>query len=102
MKFREKPIEAFQYTGVDSLKNDKGEWLIPKWAVTALFYGILYQTIADELWLKKIKNDKASFDEEFVNFGDYVMQKPNGEIVAISEEDFLKNYEQVSDDGEFL
>ena len=101
MKFREKPIEAFQYTGSDSIKNSKGEWLIPKWAITAFCYGILsffYCNDGDyspsELQLKDSKGN-----EEYVNFGDYIMQKHNGEIVAISEEDFLKYYERVSDDG---
>ena len=96
MMFREKPIEAFQYVGEKTFKNDKGEWKIPKWAVTALFYGILhisyYCDSVDGLWLK----DSAG-DSQRVNYEDYLVQKHNGEIIVVSAEDFESSYEQVSE-----
>lgn len=93
MKYRKKPveIEAFQYDG--DLKNSKGEWYVPKWAVEAFENDIMFydSTNAEpcELFIKTLEGI------HHVSVNDYVIQGIKGELYPCKPDIFETTYEVV-------
>lgn len=94
MKFRKKPVvvEAFHYDG--DLKDSKGHWYVPKWAVKAyennvMFYGrephFLYSP--SELFIQTLEGTRH------VSVGDYIIKDVNGELYPCKLDIFAKTYE---------
>lgn len=95
MKYRKKPveIEAFQYDG--DLKNSKGEWYVPDWAVTAFKSGIMYYDSWNgreepcELFINTLEG------RHHVSVGDYVIKGVHGELYPCKPDIFTETYEAV-------
>lgn len=95
MKYKNKlvEIEAFKYDG--DLKNSKGEWYVPDWAVTAFENEKIYYDSLDgreepcELFINAL-NCKYH-----VSVGDYVIKGVQGEIYPCKKDIFEETYEAV-------
>lgn len=94
MKFRKKPVvvEAFQYDG--DLKDSKGNWYVPQWAITAyenkvMFYGREPHPFNSpyELYIETLEGI------HHVTVGDYVIQGVNGELYPCKPDIFEQTYE---------
>lgn len=96
MKYRKKPveIEAFQYDG--DLKNSKGEWYVPEWAVKAFENGVMYYKnpvspllSPYELYIKTLEG------EHHVSVNDFVIRGVQGELYPCKPDIFEATYEAV-------
>lgn len=96
MKYIKKPvtIETFRFDG--DLKNSKGEYYVPEWAVEAFKIGILYygrfQDRPHELFIETLEG------LHHVSVGDYVIQGVKGELYSCKPDIFKATYELVSDE----
>lgn len=74
MKATTKPvtIEFFKYDG--DLKNSKGEYYVPDWAVKAYEDGTIYFKDQGEMYIKTHEGD------HHVSVGDYILRGVNGEL----------------------
>lgn len=94
-KYRSKEVfEAFQFDG--DLKNSKGEWYVPDWAVQAFKVGVLFYGKDDpwELYLKTLYGDNR------VGVGDYVTKNKYGILRVLKKANFESLYEKVESDTE--
>lgn len=92
MKYRKKPviIEAFQYNG--NLKNSKGEWYIPDWAMAAFENGTMYY----DLCLGSIALFVNTLEGRYIiSVGDYVIKGVQGELYPCKPDIFEATYEIV-------
>lgn len=94
MKYRKKPVvvEAFQYDG--DLKDSKGNWYVPEWAITAyenkvMFYG----RGANPLYASYALYIQTVVGTYHVSVGDYIVKGVNGEIYPCESDIFEKTYE---------
>lgn len=96
MKYRKKPvtIEAFQYAG--TLKDCKGNYCVPSWAVEAFESGTMYYksilaNIPPELIIHTLEGD------HLVNIGDYIIRGIQGELYPCKPDIFEQTYERVEE-----
>lgn len=93
MEYKKKPviIEAFQYDG--DLKNSKGEWCVPEWAIKAFENGIMfyeeYNQKPSELFIKTLEG------KHHVSVNDYVIKGVQDELYPCKPDIFEKTYEVV-------
>lgn len=91
MKYQKKPVivEAFKFDG--DLKNSKGEWYVPEWAVKAFENGILFYGTDDpwELYIKTLEG------VHHVSVGDYVIQGVKDELYPCKPDIFEETYGEV-------
>lgn len=93
MEYKKKPviIEAFQYDG--DLKNSKGEWCVPEWAIKAFENGIMfyeeYNQEPSELFIKTLEG------KHHVSVNDYVIKGVHGELYPCKPDIFEETYEVV-------
>lgn len=87
-------VEAFQYDG--DLKNSKGEWYVPDWAVQAFKAGVLFYGKDDpwELYLKTIHGNTR------VDVGEYVVRNENGILYVFGKAAFESWYDWYEKVGE--
>ena len=88
-KYRKKPveIEAFCYDG--DLKNSKGEYYVPSWAVDAFGNGMLFYEGQAELYVKTLEGNMH------VSVGDYIIRGVEGELYPCKPDIFEKTYDEV-------
>ena len=91
MKYQKKPVivEAFKFDG--DLKNSKGEWYVPEWAVKAFENGIMFYG-KDDPWKLYIKTLEGI---HHVSVGDYVIQGVKGELYPCKPDIFEETYIEV-------
>lgn len=94
MKYRKKPveIEAFQYDG--DLKDSKGEWRVPTWAIKAFEEDIMFHDSWNgeppyDLFIKTLEGT------HHVSINDYVIQGVQGEPYPCKPDIFEATYERV-------
>ena len=91
MKYQKKPVivEAFKFDG--DLKNSKGEWYVPEWAVKAFENGIMFygKDAPWELYIKTLEG------VHHVSVGDYVIQGVKGELYPCKPDIFGETYVEV-------
>ena len=94
MKYRKKPvvIEAFKYDG--DLKNEEGQYCVPKWAFEAFEKGIMYygalvfNTPPIELFIDTLEGT------HHVSVGDYIICGVQGELYPCKPDIFEQTYEK--------
>lgn len=97
MKYRKKPIEieAFQYDG--DLKDSKGNYYVPEWAVKAFENGVIhfgalkFNEAPCELFIDTLEGT------HHVNVGDYIIKGIKGELYSCKPDIFAMTYEKVEE-----
>lgn len=97
MKYRKKPIEieAFQYDG--DLKDSKGNYYVPEWAVKAFenrvmhFGALKFNEPPCELFIDTLEGT------HHVNVGDYIIKGIKGELYSCKPDIFAMTYEKVEE-----
>ena len=98
MKYRKKPviIEAFKYDG--DLKNSKGVYYVPEWAVEAHKAGDIFYGSADgkqpptELYIRTLEGTHHA------SVGDYIIRGVKGEIYPCKPDIFEQTYEPAGEE----
>lgn len=103
MKYKKKPvvIEAFRYDG--DLKDSKGNWYVPQWAITAFEQDIMFYArnvhpynSPSELFIQTLEGT------HHVSVGDYVIQGVNGELYPCKPDIFEQTYEELEDESSIM
>lgn len=97
MKYRKKPIEieAFQYDG--DLKDSKGNYYVPEWAVKAFENGVIhfgalkFNEAPCELFIDTLEGT------HHVSDGDYIIKGIKGELYSCNPDIFAMTYERVEE-----